>query len=422
MSHLQSICEPEDDERFAYFRSLFYVPEGQIYLDGNSLGLLCKPAEIELNNVLSGWREHGVQGWTDAKPDWFTMAELLGTMLAPLIGSAPEEVIVTNSTTVNLHQAVGSLFQPRGNRNKILCDSQAFPSDLLVLKSQLQLKSLNPHDHLKLVQPDVNGWLNEQTIIDAMTDEVALALLPSVVYTTGQLLDMRRISSAARERNVVIGFDLSHSIGAVRHALDEWDIDFAVWCGYKYLNGGPGSAGGIYVNNRHFDTIPALAGWFSSDKSRQFDFSDTIPFAANAGRFQIGTPNILSMAPLIGSLQLISEAGIDWIRNRSLALTDYLIALHKSDLVQYGYELATPIDQKRRGGHISFIHPEAMRICQVLRSKGVIPDYRPNNIVRLAPVALYNSFNDCSHALKLLAHIVEDRLYEFVSVSRGTVT
>ncbi len=418
----QHIAEPSEDERARYFRSQFYVPDGQIYMDGNSLGLLCRPAEDALNRVVADWRTLGVQGWTEANPQWFGLAEQLGALQAELIGASASEVIVTNSTTINLIQAVGTLFDPSLDCNKILCDAGAFPSDLMAIKSVLRSKGLSPEEHLKLVSPDSNGYLDEEKIINAITDDIALVLLPSVVYTTGQLLDMGKLSAAARAKGAVIGLDLSHSIGALQHSLDAWGVDFAVWCGYKYLNGGPGAAGGIYINQKHFEAIPALTGWFGADKSRQFDFSDDIPLASNAGRFQVGTPNILSMAPLVGSLSLVSEAGIPWIRSRSLALTDYLIALFELQLEPLGFELVTPREPDYRGGHVSLKHPEAMRICQVLRTKGIIPDYRPNNIVRLAPVALYNSFEDCTITVKTLAQIVRDREFETVPVSRGVVT
>jgi kynureninase len=219
-----------------------------------------------------------------------------------------------------------------------------------------------------------------------------------------------------------MGFDCAHSIGAAPHRLSAWGVDFAFWCGYKYLNGGPGGAGGLYLNRRHFGRAPGLAGWFGSQKERQFEMSSTLQAAEDAGALQIGTPSILSMAPLQGALALIAQAGIERIRRKSLALTAYLRSQIETELADCGFQFATPREEARRGGHLALVHPEAVRICKALKAERVTPDYRPPCIVRLAPVALYTSFQDCFEATQRLKRIMRQRLYENFEAGREIVS
>ena len=255
-----------------------------------------------------------------------------------------------------------------------------------------------------------------------MDDDVAVATFPAVVFTTGQLLDMLRLAAAARERGLAIGFDCSHSIGAAEHRLSEWGVDFAVWCTYKYLNAGPGATGGLYLNRRHHGAAPGLAGWFSSDKARQFDMASALTHAAHAGALQIGTPNILSMAPLLGSLKLLEEAGIERLRRKSLAQTRFLMDLAAELVEEHGFSFANPTCDERRGGHVALVHPEAFRICRALKSEGVVPDFRPPDIIRLAPSPLYTTFEECREAMLRLRRIVREKSYLEFSAERGVVT
>lgn len=410
----------DTDDELASFRAQFYRPPGQIYLDGNSLGLLSLPAEQALLALVHQWKTLGIAGWTEAQPPWFFLAETLAEQMAPLVGARPDEVIVTNSTTVNLHQLVATLFQADASRSKILADALAFPSDIHALESQLRLQNLDPAAHLVRVPSRDGMTLDETDIATAMTPDIQIAVLPSVVYTSGQLLDMARVSEEARRRGVLIGWDCSHSIGAVPHALNAWDADFAFWCGYKYLNGGPGAAGGLYLNRRHFDRSPGLAGWFGARKDKQFDMAHRLEPAWGAGGLQIGTPNILSMAPLQGSLEMIAHAGLARIRQKSLRLTDYLMALADTQLAPHGFAFATPRPAHRRGGHVSLRHPHAVGICKALRRDGVVCDFRPPDSIRLAPVALYTAFVDCWEAVRRLKQIMDERCYEGTT-ERGLV-
>jgi len=389
------------------FRDRFYHTEGCIYLDGNSLGLLSRDAEAAVLRVLAEWRDLGIEGWTEGSPPWFFLAEELGKQVAPLVGAEPGSVVVTGSTTVNLHQLLATLYRPDGNRTRILADALAFPSDIYALQSHLRLRGLDPETHLIKIPSSVGWTLDEDEIIAHLTPDVQVAVLPAVVYTSGQLLDIERVTRAARERGVLIGWDCSHSIGAVPHRLDDWGADFAFWCHYKYLNAGPGAVGGLYLNRRHWGKAPGLAGWFSSDKARQFDMAHTLTPAPDAGALQIGTPHVLSMAPLAGTLALYQEAGIERIRAKSLALTAFMRRCMEVMLAEYGFTFATPTEDHRRGGHLALVHPDAMRLCKALRRADVVPDHRPPDIIRLAPVAPYTSFAECYEAVRRLRTILE---------------
>jgi kynureninase len=298
----------------------------------------------------------------------------------------------------------------------------SFPSDIYAIESHLKLRGLDPATHLIKVGSVDGRTLSESAIIESMTTEVALAVFPSVIYRSGQLLDLERIVSEGRARGVLVGFDGSHSVGAVPHRLSDWGADFAFWCSYKYLNGGPGGVGGLYLNRRHFGTSPGLAGWFGSRKDRQFAMAHHFEPTAGAGGLQVGTPPILSMAPLIGALEIVHEAGIEAIRTKSLALTSYLRSLVETELNEYSFTFATPIEDHRRGGHLALIHPEAARICRALIQAQVIPDHRPPDIIRMAPVALYTGFSDCRQAIQRLKEIMQQRSYENFSQDRGVIT
>ncbi len=363
--------EKDRQDELKAFRNEFYINEEKIYLDGNSLGLMSKPAEKAALDLLDSWKKHGIDGWTEGEHPWFYLSEDLGNQMAPLIGAASEEVIVTGSTTSNLHQLVSTFFTPSGTRTKILADALTFPSDIYALQSQLKLKGLDPDKHLIQAGSPDDRMLEEDVIIEAMTEEVALVVLPGVLYRSGQVLDMKRLTAAAHEKGIMIGFDLCHSIGAVPHELDAWGVDFAFWCNYKYLNAGPGGVAALYVNRKHFGLTPGLTGWFSSDKSKQFDMSHELTKAPDAGAYQMGTPHVLSVAPLLGSLRLFEEAGIERLRKKSLALTEYFMQLVKSELGSFSFVIGNPQSDEKRGGHIYLEHPEAARICKALKEAGV---------------------------------------------------
>ncbi|PEJ56315.1 kynureninase [Bacillus sp. AFS002410] len=403
------------------FRDEFYLKPGSIYMDGNSLGLLSKRAERTLLESLDDWKNYGIDGWTNGNHPWFFMAEKLGEKLAPLVGASSEEVIVTGSTTVNLHQLVATFFQPNGNRKKILADELTFPSDIYALQSQLRVHGLDPEKDLICVKSKDGRYLEEDDIINAMTDEIALIILPTVLYRSGQILDMKRLTEEAHKRGILIGFDGCHSVGSIPHSFSEWDVDFAYWCNYKHFNGGPGGVGGLFVNRKHFGAMPGLAGWFSSRKDKQFDMEHTLTPAETAGAYQIGTPHVLSCAPLIGSLEIFTEAGIDAIREKSLRINQFLMDCIEKELPDMGFFIGSPREDARRGGHVSLEHEEAARICKSLKENGIIPDFRAPNIIRLAPVALYTSYEEVWEVVQTLKKIMIEKQYEKFKNEREVV-
>lgn len=410
----------DEQDSLATFREEFYVLEGKVYMDGNSLGLMCKRAEQTLYELLDSWKTLGIDGWTDGDHPWFYLSEKVGAQMAPLVGAKNEEVIATGSTTTNLHQLVAAFYQPEGKRTKILADELNFPSDIYALKSQLELKGYDSETHLIRVKSRDGRFLQEEDIVEAMTDDVALIVLPAVLYRSGQVLDIEYLTAEAKKRGIPIGFDLCHSIGAVPHALHEQGVDFAFWCTYKHLNGGPGSVAGLFVHERHFGLQPGLAGWFGSDKEKQFDMSHTMTPSDTAGAFQIGTPHVLSLAPVIGALDVFNEATIERVREKSLRLTAYFLALIEAELKTYGFVIGNPTDETR-GAHVLLEHEEATRICRALKEEGIIPDFRAPNGIRLAPVALYNTFEDVWKTVQALKTIMDEKRYEQFENKRGVV-
>jgi kynureninase len=403
------------------FRDRFYLQQGRIYMDGNSLGLASRDAEAALLKALSDWKNYGIDGWTSGDRPWYYMAESLGALQADLMGATPEELVVTGSTTVNLHALVATFYRPAGHRTKILADELNFPSDIYALRSQVALKGQDPEAGLVLAKSRDGRTLDEADLIAAMTDEVALVVLPGVLYRSGQLLDMERLTRAAHERGILIGFDCCHSAGSVPHQLHEWGVDFAFWCTYKYLNAGPGAVATLFAHERHFGTAPGLAGWFGYNKNRQFNMALEFEPAASAGGWQISTPNIFSAAPLYGSLQLFREAGIAAIRGKSLEQTAYLIDLIDDMLSDYGFQVGNPREAERRGGHVALEHAEAIRICKALKDHGVTPDFRFPNVIRLAPIPLYTSYEEIWWTVEILRQIMSSELYKRYGGERGTV-
>jgi len=406
------------------FRRRFAAPPGTIYLDGNSLGLLSRDAERALERAVRSWKRLGVRGWLEADPPWFTLAERLGGRCAALVGAAPDEVVLSGTTTVNIHALVHAFYRPEGRRTKIVADELDFPTDIYALKSILRLRGFDPAEHLVLVRSADGRTLDEREIAGHFDGTAALAFLPSVLYRSGQLLDLGFLTAKAHEKGIPIGFDCSHSAGAVPHEFDRWGVDFAVWCGYKYLNGGPGATAFLYVNREHFGLSPALAGWFGSAKDKQFDMALEFTPAPDAGRFEISSPSILNAAPLFGSLGIFEAAGLDAVRAKSLRLTRFLMDMTDALLAPapYGFSIGTPREDARRGGHVALVHPEALRIAEALRGRGVVPDFRPPDIIRVAPVALYNTFSELAILVRHLREIVVSREYERSPAERKAIS
>jgi kynureninase len=406
----QSAQDLDLADPLAQFRDRFHLLPGKIYMDGNSLGLMPKDSETAILTALEQWKTLGIDGWLSAEPSWFTLGEQLGAMMAPLVGAAPEEVVATGTTTVNQHALVATFYRPQGTRRKIVATELDFPSDIYALQSQILLHGGDPNRDLVRIPSRDGRTIEESDIIAAMTDDVALVLLPAVLYRSGQLLDIECITAAARERGIVVGFDCAHSVGAVPHHFDEWGVDFAFWCSYKYLNSGPGGVGALYVNRRHFGTRPGLSGWWGYVKEKQFDMVHEWEGAPGAGAWQISTTPLFYGASLLGSLQIFEEAGIDNIRAKSLAMTKYLIDLIEDTGLtgpDYGYAIGSMRENHRRGGHVAVEHASAVAIARALKKRGVIPDFRAPNVIRIAPIALYSTFEECWQTVQILREIVD---------------
>jgi kynureninase len=405
------------------YRDRFYVRTDRIYLDGNSLGLASRDAEAAVLRAIEDWKINAIDGWTTGDHPWFYLAEELGAMQADLMGASPDEIVVTGSTTVNLHALVATFYRPDPRRSKIVADALNFPSDIYALQSQVRLRGEDPSRSLVLVASRDGRTIEEDDVIAAMTDEVALAVLPAVLYRSGQWLDVPRLARAAHERGVLIGFDCSHSAGAVPHHLHDWEVDFAFWCNYKYLNGGPGAVASLFVHRRHFGTRPGLAGWFGSRKETQFDLALEFDPAPAAGAWQIGTPPVLGAAALYGALRMFQEAGIEAVRAKSLALTGYLIGLVEANLARapYGFSVGTPREPARRGGHVALEHPDAVRICKALKARGIVPDFRYPNVIRLAPIPFYTTYRELWRSVQAIREIVDWGEHAALSGERGIV-
>jgi kynureninase len=395
--------ERDATDPLASFRDRFYLLPEHIYLDGNSLGLLSRDAEAGVLQALDAWRTLAIGGWFGGERPWYWLGERLGVLQAELVGAEPDEVVVTGSITTNLHALLATFYRPEGRRTKIIADALDFPSDVYALQSWLRLNRLDPADQLVLVPSRDERTIDEDDVIRAMdADDVALVWLPSVLYRSGQLLDVARLTREAHARGLLIGFDCAHSAGSVPHALHDWDVDFAVWCNYKYLNAGPGAVGSLYVHTRHFGTLPGLTGWWGCNKDRQFEMAHEFCAAGTAGAWQISTPSILGAAALYGSLAMFAEAGMERVRAKSVDLTSYLMELADERLAPLGVAVGSPRAAEQRGGHVALEHAEARALSSALQARGVVTDFREPNVIRLAPVALYTSYADVWRAVDIL--------------------
>lgn len=422
---LEAAQERDRQDPLAALRERFHVPPSTLYMDGNSLGLLSTDAEECLVRALESWKQLGVRGWLEAEPPWFWYAERVGELAAGLVGADADEVVATGTTTMNIHLLVSSFYQPKPGRTKIVADGLTFPTDLYALRSQLALRGADPDQDLILVESRDGRTLDEADIEASLGDDVALIFLPSVLYRSGQLLDLERVCRAARERSIPIGLDCCHSVGVVEHHFKTWGVDFAVWCGYKYLNGGPGAPAFLYVNRRNFGRGPAMAGWFGFAKERQFELQSEFEPQPDAGGWQVSSPGILGAAPLRGSLELIDEVGIAALERKSRQLTEYLIELVDARLAAppYGFRVGTPRDPRRRSGHVALERSEeAYRISLALRARGVVPDFRPPNLIRLAPVPLYTGFADVWQVVQHMVEIVDGEEYLQFDATRTAIT
>ncbi len=406
------------NDPLAHFAERFHHPvDGTgrrlVYLCGHSLGLQPKSAAQYVEQELNDWRRLGVLAHHQAGRPWIPYHEHAAAPLASLVGAHESEVIAMNSLTVNLHLMMVSFFRPRGMRNRVLIEKSAFPSDRYAIVSQLQFHGLNAPEHLVEVEPRAGErHLRTEDLIHRIEREgsaLALVLLPGVQYLTGQSLDVKAVIGAARRAGAVTGLDLAHCIGNTPVHLHDWDADFAVWCSYKYLNAGPGAIGGCFVHDRHARGVglPRFAGWWGHDAATRFDMGPEFNPIPGAQGWQISNPPVLSAAPLLASLEIFTQAGIGRLREKSIALTGFLQRLLEARLASL-VDIITPGDPSQRGCQLSIriARPAAAakRCHELLTEAGVICDWREPDVLRLAPVPLYNSYSDVLAAVDALSH------------------
>lgn len=387
------------------YRKEFLFPqhkkEAVLYFTGNSLGLQPAVAKLALEQELDDWARYGVEGHFQAKNPWYSYHEMFAEPLAKIVGAKPSEVVAMNGLTTNLHLLMVSFYRPEGKRCKILCEAKAFPSDLYALKSQIRYHGLNPDECLIALEPRENEHhLREEDIlenIETNKSELALVMFGGVNFYTGQVLPMENISAKCREHGIVVGFDLAHGAGNIALNLHEWEVDFAAWCSYKYLNSGPGSVSGVFIHEKHHKTtdIPRFEGWWGHDKSERFKMESDFKAIQSAEAWQLSNAPVLAMAVHKVSLDIFSKAGMSALVAKSKQLTAYLefVIQEVAKTSEARFEIITP---KERGCQLSILcHGTGKGLFDKLTSQGVIADWREPNVIRLAPVPLYNSFEDC---------------------------
>ncbi len=391
----------------ARFRGRFCFPttkggEDCIYLCGHSLGLQPKTASVYLEQGMRDWAQLGVEGHFHGKNPWMPYHRLLTQQTAALVGAYPTEVVVMNSLTVNLHLMMASFYRPTTERHKILVERGAFPSDQYAVKSQIQFHGFGSSSSLLELTPrDGESCMRDEDIeslIEREGDSIALILLGGVNYATGQVFDMREITKAGQRKGCIVGFDLAHAAGNMPLHLHDWGPDFAVWCSYKYLNGGPGCVAGCFVHERHARAwdLPRFAGWWGHDEETRFQMGPDFRPMAGAEGWQLSNPPILALAPLRASMEVFSEAGLDRLRDKSVSLTAYmefLLGQHPSPKLKFS--IITPREPERRGAQLSIRVPgKGRELCGRLAAAGVIGDWREPDTFRVAAVPLYNSYQD----------------------------
>ena len=389
------------------YRERFHIPRASdgrevIYLAGNSLGLQPRGVRKIVEQELDDWARFGVDAHFKGRTPWYSYHEVFRETGARLVGALPGEVVMMNSLTINLHLMMATFYRPTSDRYKIMVDAPGFPSDTYAVKTQLRHHGYDPDDALISLEARPGEHGIRMGDIEAALDEhgrqTALVLLSGVNVFTGQLFDMQRVTALAQRQGCAVGLDLAHAAGNVVLTLHDWNVDFAVWCSYKYLNSGPGAVAGCFVHQRHGSdaSLPRLAGWWGNDPDTRFRMHLQPEFVPRLGAdgWQISNPPILAMAPLQASLAIFDEATMPALRAKSLRLTGYLH--HLLDRIpSKRFEVITPSDPAGRGCQLSILaHHKPAELFHSLESQGVVGDFREPNVIRVAPVPLYNTFHD----------------------------
>jgi kynureninase len=383
------------------FRKKFIIPEQdgvqRTYFLGNSLGLQPKTTAHAIDYILHQWGNEGVESFFKGERPWMELHDQLVGPLSVIAGAQKQEISVMSQLTVNIHLMFVSFFKPEGKRNKMLVEAKAFPSDQYAVISYLEHLGLNPAEHLIEIQPKQEGAaIQDEDIVAAIekhADEIALVFIGGVNYYTGQLFDLERIAKAAKQAGAMIGYDLAHAIGNAELKLHDWKVDFACWCSYKYLNGGPGAVGAIFVHDTHLHDkqINRLTGWWGYKKEERFKMHKSFNPAPDATSWQLGTPSMILYACLKASLQIFEEAGWKSLLEKQAKIKSFL---HLS-IQSLQSPIFTCLTPQSRGCQVSLLfHEKGRQVYDRLFEKGFMVDWREPNVIRLAPVPLYNSFND----------------------------
>ncbi|WP_297507383.1 kynureninase [Flavobacterium sp.] len=389
------------------YREQFIFPQhnGQnvIYFTGNSLGLQPKSAAKYVNDVMNDWANLAVEGHFYAEKPWWDYHERFAEPLGKIVGALPSEVTVMNTLTVNLHLLMVSFYRPEGKRYKIICEEKAFPSDQYMFQSQVRMHGFDPKDALVEVKrrEGEHNIRHEDIIakINEVGEELALVLWGGVNYYTGQVFDMKAITEAGHAVGAYVGFDLAHAAGNIQLNLHDWNVDFAAWCSYKYMNSGPGNASGCFIHEKHHHSnLPRFAGWWGHNKERRFKMEPDFDPVQGANGWQVSNLPILSLAPYLASVELFNEVGMDRLIEKRNQLTAYLeFVLHDIDSQLEGadFEVITPKNQEERACQLSvYLHGQGRNLFDYLMQNGVITDWREPNVIRLAPAPFYCSFED----------------------------
>lgn len=407
------------DDVLASFRDQFVISDPDlIYADGNSLGRLPRKASERIDTTVNReWGEDLIRGWNAG---WFESATRVGDKLGQLIGAGRGTVIVSDTTSINLFKLTMTALKLRPERTRIVSDTLNFPSDLYILQGCIDM--MGDRHHLTLVPSEDGLTIDTDTLYDAIDERTALVTLSQVVFKSAFLYDVEAITRRAHEAGALVLWDMSHAVGVVPTRLDDWQVDLAVGCTYKFLNSGPGSPAFLYVNKEHQDLgYQPIWGWFG--QRSPFDFGLEYEPADGIKKFLVSSPPILSIAALEASIELIAEAGIDRIREKSVRMTSYLIYLYDTILAPLGFELGTPREARRRGSHVSIRHQEGYRInrCLIEEMK-VLPDFREPDIIRLGLSPLYNTFTETWEMVDRIRRVVEGNQYENYPRERLPVT
>ena len=411
---LEQARELDRHDPLADFRKQFWIPkktdgDEQLYFCGNSLGLQPKGVKAAVLEELTAWQDNGVEGHFEGPRPWLSCNDELRGPMAGLIGAKPHEVVFMNTLTVNLHLMMVSFYRPHGQRNRILIEQQSFPSDRYAVESQIRMHGLDPDQCLvEITASGDDRIINETSIEDYLAehgDKVALVLWPGVHYASGQFFDLERIATATHKAGAMCGFDLAHAVGNLPLKLHASGADFAVWCTYKYLNSGPGAVAACFVHERHGDRtdLTRLHGWWGNDPESRFLMGSEFVPASGADAWQLSNPPILAMAPIRISLDLFRQAGMSKLRDKSIKMTAYLEHLIQIELND-SLEIITPRDPQRRGCQLSLRvldgRDAGRALFEQLEQDGTIPDWREPDVIRVAPVPMYNRFEDCWQFVK----------------------